>query len=262
MSRGQGQVIKTGKRNLNALVAQETLESVGRLKEDDVEPTFNAILDHLRARGSLSNHRSLRRYLDYLTHAGALRMREVPARVANVRPKQVYSLTQDGPFVEAGERALALHGLSWTLPFKSSLRAATDTEGVVRGRIEGGVLYASLEDSIVENLARNKGGASSRQAITFSAALLTSTKLDRSYLMRRAKEEGVAGLVQELLDEIEYLVVSPKPEVDDLKSLYEIRRRLSPSRSSMRRTTLPRPAWSALSKDELVDLLAKQLGLK
>jgi hypothetical protein len=249
----------TGKRNLNALVAQETIESVGRLKEENVEPTFNAILDYLRSRGTLSNHRSLRRYLDYLTYSGTLQVRNAPARNPNVRPKQVYSLTHDGPFIEAGEKAMVIHGLNWTVPFKSSVKMATDTEGVVRGRIEKGTLYASLEDSIVENLARSKGRTRNRQAISFSAALLATKNLDHQYLIRRARKERVEGLVRELLDEIEYLVFAPKPEVDDLKSLFEIRRQLS--RPSFRRTS-PRPVWSMFSKDELVDLLAKQLGLK
>jgi hypothetical protein len=251
---------KTNKRNLNAHVAQETIESVGRLKEAEIEPTFNAILNHLRSRGTLANHRSLRRYLDYLTCSGSLRMRSAPAGEPNVRPKQIYSLTHDGPFIEAGEKALVFHGLNWTVPSESSVKVATDTEGVVRGRIEKGTLYASIEDSIVENLVRSKARKTRSQAISFGAALLATKRLDRSYLMRRARKAGVEGMVQELLDEIEYLVVSPKPEVDDLKSLYEIRRRLS--RPSFRRSTSPKPAWSMLSKDELVDLLAKQLGLK
>jgi len=250
----------TSKRNLNALVAQETMQTVGRLKEEKVEPTFNAILDNLRSRGTLSNHRSLRRYLDYLAYSGSVRVRIAPARGPNVRPKQIYSLTHDGPFIEAGEKAMVFHGLNWTVPFEPLVKVATDTEGVVRGRIEKGTLYASLEDSIVENLARSKGGTISRQAISFSAALLATKRFDHSYLIRRARKAGVEGLVEELLDEIEYLVISPKPEVDDLKSLYEIRRRLS--RPSFRRTTSPKPAWSMLSKDELVDLVAKQLGLK
>src|SRR5260370_12552929 len=105
----------TGKRNLSTIVAQETIESVGRLKEEEIEPTFNAILDHLRSRGTLANHRSLRRYLDYLTYSGSLRMSKAPAGEPNVSPKQIYSLPHDGPFIEARRKAFVFHGLPRTV---------------------------------------------------------------------------------------------------------------------------------------------------
>ncbi len=250
-----------GRRNRNVLVAESVVQSVEALRNEGTEPTFNAVLAYLKSRRTLSNHRSLRAYLDYLVDSGSLNVRTEPTKQPNVRLRQVYSLTHDGPFVEAGEKTLVFHGLNWTLPSKSSVKMRTDVEGVVRGRLEGRTLYGSLEDTVVETLATSRGGEGNGRALSFSAALLATKKFDLEYLIRRARKRGVQELMQELLDEIWYLLTSPKPEVEDLKSLYEIRRRLQ----SVHRTTpvhSSRPRWSLLSPDELVDAIGKQLGLK
>jgi hypothetical protein len=242
-------------------VAEGILKSVESLRNEGTKPTFNAILAYLRSRRTLSNHESLRAYLDSLVLSGLLNVRTEPASQPNIRPRQVYSFTHDGPFVEAGEKALIFHGLNWTLPAKSSVKLKTDVEGVVRGRLEGATLYASLEDTVVENLASINGKAEADRMLSFCAALLATKKFDHAYLMQRARERGVEELMQELLDEIEYLFTSPRAEVEDIKSLYAIRRwfqsvhRITPARS-------PKPQWSLLSPDELVDVIGKQLGLK
>lgn len=249
------------KRNRNVLVVEAVIKAVESLRNEGTEPTFNAILAYLKSRRILSNHRSLRAYLDSLVHSGLLDVRTESEKQPNVRPTQVYSSTHDGPFVETGENALIFHGLNWTLPIKSSARLRTDAEGVVRARLEGGTLYGSLEDTAVENMVRTKGKAGVDRVLTFCAALLATKKFDYPYLMQRAKERRVGELIQELLDEIDYLLNSPKPEVEDIKSLYKIRRwfqsahHRTPGRS-------PKPRWSLLSPDELVDVIGKQLGLK
>jgi len=249
------------KRNRSVIVAESVVKSIESLKNEGNEPTFNAILAYLKSRGILSNHRSLRVYLDSLVNSGLLNVLVEPARQPNVRPREVYSLTHKGPFVEAGEKALIFHGLNWTLPAKSSVKLRTDVEGVVRARLEGGALYGSLEDTVVENLARLKGKGGVDRVLSFSAALLATKNLDHLYLMRRARERRVEELMQELLDEIDYLLTSPQPEVEDIKSLYEIRRLLQ---STHRRSPAqpPKPHWSLLSQDELLDVIGKQLGLK
>ena len=243
------------RRNKNVLVAEGVLEAVQGLRDEGTEPTFGALMANLRSKGVLSNHGSLRQYLDPLTESGLLSVRTETASKPNVRPKQVYSVSDRGPLVEAGEKALLFHGLNWTIPAKSSRKLRTDLEGVVRARLEGGTLYASLEDAVVEALA-----AVGRD-IPYCAALLATKRFDAAYLMRRARERGVGESAQELLDEIEYLFSSPKPELEDLKSLYAIRRW---AKSAHRRSS-PRsrdPRWSLLSMDELVDVLGKQLGVK
>lgn len=248
-------------RDRSALVAESVVKSIEALRNEGTEPTFNAVLAFLKSRRILSNHRSLRVYLDSLEKSGLLDEKTKPARQPNVRPKQMYSVTHDGPFVEAGEKAMIFHGLNWTLPNKSSDKLRTDVEGVVRGRLAAGTLYGSLEDTVVENMARTKGKKGFSQVLSYCAALLATKKCDRAYLMQRARGRGVDELIQELLDEIDYLLIAPKPEVEDIKSLYAIRKRFqtahlrAPSRS-------PKPQWSLLSSDELVDVMGKQLGLK
>ena len=250
-----------GKRNRNVLVAESVVISVEKLRGEGTEPTFNALMAFLKSRGVLSNHRSLRVYLDYLERSGLLSRRTTQARKPNIRPKQVFSVTHDGPFVEAGEKALIYHGLNWTIPAKSSDKLRTDLEGVVRGRLEAGTLYGSLEDTVVASLARAEAKKAVGLVLSYCAALLATKKVDRAYLALRARERGVGDLLQELLDEIDYLFASPKPGLEDIKSLYAIRKwaqsthRRTPSRS-------PNPSWSLLSKDELVDAVGKQLGVK
>lgn len=249
------------RRNRNVLVAESAIQSVEALRREGTKPTFNAVLAYLKSRRILSNHRSLRAYLDSLVDSGLLSVWTEPTRQPNVRSRQVYSLTHNGPFVEAGEKALIFHGLNWTVPSKSSVKLRTDVEGVVRGRLEEGTLYGSLEDTVVETLARSKGKAGVGGALSFSAALLATKKFDFEYLMQRARKRGVGELTRELLYEIWYLLTCPKPEVEDLKSLFEMRRLLQ----SVHRTALvrpPKPRWSLLSPDELVDVIGKQLGLK
>jgi len=247
------------KRNKSIVIAESIVRSVEALKKDGAEPTFNAVLAYLSSRRILSNHRSLRAYLDIMVKSGLLSLRKEPVKQPNVRPRHVYSITGNDPLIEAGERAMLFHGLNWTLPSRSSIKAKTDIEGLVRARIERDTVYGSLEDAIVETLAKSKNSQRVFRALTFGAAMLATKKFGHNYLMQRAKEKGVEGLVQGLLDEITYLLDSPKPEVDDVRILYEIRNRLA----SQRRVSLrPRLRKFPLSPDEMVDIIGKQLGVK
>jgi hypothetical protein len=247
------------KRNKSVVVAESILSSIKALRKEGTEPTFNAVLEYLSSRRILSNHRSLRAYLDIMVKSGLLSLRKEPVKQPNVRPRQVYSITGSDPLIEAGERAMLFHGLNWTLPSRSSIKTKTDIEGLVRARIEHGTLYGSLEDATVETLAKTKNSQRVFRALTFGAAMLATRKLDHGYLMQRAKEKQVEDLVQGLLDEISYLLNSPKPEVDDIRTLYEIRNRLV----SQRRTSLrPKSRKFPLSADEMVDVIGKQLGVK
>jgi hypothetical protein len=252
---------RTGvRRNRNALVTRSLIAAVESLERRGAEPTFSEILADLRSSGILSNHRSLRTYLDSLVLSGILKVRKEEARRKNVRPKEIYSLTHGRPHVEAGDGALLFHGLNWTIPVKSSIKLMTDEEGVARARLADGTLYASLEDVVVANLAAKRRAALER-ALPLCAALLATCSFDPVYLDRRAKEMGVGGLVKELLDEIGYIVSSPRPEVEDIRTLYAVRRRLG----SLRRNVAlhdQEPRWDLLSPHELVDVAGKQLGLE
>ena len=246
-------------RNKSAIVAESILRSVQALRREDTEPTFNAILEYLSSRRILSNHRSLRAYLDIMVKSGLLSLRKEPVKQPNVRPRQVYSITGSDPFIEAGERAMLFHGLNWTVPSRSSIKAKTDIEGLTRARIAQGTLYGSLEDAIVETLAKTKNTERVFRTLTFCAAMLATKKFDHGYLTQRAKERNVEDPVERLLDEIDYLLNSPKPEVDDIRTLYEVRRRLA-NRAPM--SLRPKSREFPLSPDEMVDVLGKQLGVK
>lgn len=247
------------KRNKSAVVAESVLKSIEALRNEGAEPTFNAILDYLRSRNILSNHRSLRIYLDAMINSEMLTQQKEPVKQPNVRPKQVYSLKSDGPLVEAGERAMLFHGLNWTLPSKSSIKLKTDIEGLARARIVHGTVYASLEDTIVEILVKNKNTERQFLTLNFCAALLATKKFERNYLIQRATERNVRETVERLLEEIGYVLYSPKPKVEDIRTLYEIRKQLA-NRGLM--STSFNERKFLLSPDEMVDVIGKQLGVK
>ncbi len=249
------------KRNRSGIVAESITQSVEAISNEGVEPTFNTILEHLRNKRVLSNHRALRVYLDLLVKSGVLSRREEQVKQPNVRMSQKYMLTHNGPFVEVGGNALQFYGLNWTVPAKSSVRVKTDIDGLVRARLSEETLYGSLEDVVVEMLARSKGRERISEAIYFSAALLATKKFDHAYLMRRADERAVRSLIQGILDAINYLLVSPKPEVEDIKSLYNIRKRIHPI-LLMASVKTSKPVSLPISPDELVDVIGKQLGVK
>ena len=247
------------KRNKSAVVAESVLKSIEALRNEGTEPTFNAILGYLSSRNILSNHRSLRVYLDAMINSEMLTLQKEPVKQPNVRSKQVYSLKSDGPFVEAGERAMLFHGLNWTVPAKSSIKLKTDIEGLARARLVHGTVYASLEDTIVETLAKIKNSEHQFQTLNFCAALLGTKKFDRDYLIQRARERNVRETVERLLEEIDYVLYSPKPLVEDIRTLYEIRKQLANRGLT---STLFNESKFPLSPDEMVDVIGKQLGVK
>ena len=251
--------LAANKRNKSAAVADSVIKSIEALKREDIEPTFNNILACLRSRNILSNHRSLRLYLDAMVCSGLLSIHKEPAKQPNVRPKQVYSLTGHGPFVEAGVQSMLFHGLNWTVPSRPSIKMKTDTEGLARGRIALRTVYGSLEDTVVETLAKNKNKDRLYQILTFCAALLATKKFDQDYLMHRAERKKVGDLVQGLLAEIEYVLESPKPEVEDVRTLYLIRERIPHRRPTPTNYTAQR---FPLLPDEVVDAIGKQLGVQ
>jgi hypothetical protein len=247
------------KRNKSAAIADRVIKSIETLKDEGIQPTFNNILTYLSSRNVISNHRSVRLYLDAMVYSGLLSVRNEQVKQPNIRARQVYSLRGNGPFVEAGERAMLFHGLNWTVPSRPSIKAKTDIEGLARARIAQRTVYGSLEDTVVEALAKNRNNARLYQMLTFCAALLATKKYDQDYLIRRAKEKSVEHIVEGLLAEINYVLESPKPEVEDIRTLYQIRRRIT-HRGSM--PTDYKPQRFPLSPDEVVDAIGKQIGVK
>ena len=238
-------------------VLQSILDAIGALRSAH-GPTFNDLLAHLATEGTIANHRSLRAYLDLLIAAGAVRVRSEASR-PNVRPRQVYALTRRGPFVQAGERGIAYHGLAWEVGDEGAAGVKLDLEGVARGTLDSGVLYASVEDTVVDALAAGRGGEAKAASLTYSAALLVWSRLDLRYLLRRAKARGIEPEVTELLAELRAVLYAPKFPCRDLKTLYLVRRSLP---LLMRDRTPPAPKWTLFSPDALLDVVGKQLGVK
>ena len=218
-----------------------------------------AILAYLRSRNILANHRSFRAYLDVMIRSGMLTLQKESTKQPNVRPRHAYSLKSDRPLVEAGEGAMLFHGLNWIIPSKSSIKLKTDFEGLARARIAHGVAYASLEDTIAETLAKSKNTPRLFLTLNFCAALLATKKFDRNYLIERAAQRNVKDKIEILLEELDYVLCSPKPNVEDVRALFEIRKQLAnrgPKSSSFHERKF------LLSPDEMVDVIGKQLGVK
>lgn len=241
------------RRSPNVQTLRNVVEAVNRLTGQ--EPTFGDILGRLKSGGTLSNHRSLRKYLDLLVAARVLRLESRPAASPNVRPRQVYSLTGRGPYVKVGEGAMSFHGLNWETDPPALSDSEVDLEGVARATLESGTLYGSLEDTVVDALARAKGAEAEAVAATYSAALLATKRFDEGYLMRRARVRGVEEVAKELLDEIRSLLYSPKLPVEDIRALYALRRVRPALKSSG-----GEPRWSLFSPDGLLDVVGKQSG--
>lgn len=243
------------RRAANLRTLEGVLKAVKRLQGRGA--TFNALLSDLRSRGVLSNHRSLRAYLDLLVATGCAKMRREPGGSPNVRARQVYRATGEGPYVKVGDGALIFHGVNWETPTDSVRDAEVSLEGAARGTLDSGVAYASLEDTAVEELKRS--GGDDPLAATYCAALLAPGGFDEGYLLRRARREGVGRGARELLSELKAVLAGPRVPVRDVKTLYAVRRARPPPRWG---GTLPAPRWDLFSPDALLDVVGKQLGVK
>jgi hypothetical protein len=73
------------------------------------------------------------------------------------------------------------------------------------------------------------------------------------------QQKNVRETVERLLEEIDYVLYSPKPRVEDIRTLYEIRKQLA-NRGLMSTSFDERKFL--LSPDEMVDVIGKQLGVK
>lgn len=221
--------------------------------------SFNELLATMKSRGALSNHRSLRAYLDLLVASKAVSVTKVPAKSPNVRMKEVYEPAGREPAVVTGWEAMDEYGIGWEVPQEERRTAHTDLEGAGRAVLRSGVLYASLEDLVVDTLRRAGGKEEKALALTYTAALMATDPLDEAYLVRRAREAGVSAEVEEMLAEIRALFYAPKVPAGDVKALFSVRRAGSPLR---REAATRRPRWTVLSPDALLDAVGKQLGAK
>src|ERR1700736_4410560 len=136
----------------NPLVLSEILETIKKLENKAIEPTFNDILNELSNKRILAFHRSLRKYLDLLVFAKLLTVKKKEATRPNIREKQIYRIKDSQATLEAGEQSLLLHGLNWDLPSPKSVVFKADIQALALGMVSGNKVYASLEDAIVQLL--------------------------------------------------------------------------------------------------------------
>lgn len=258
----------------NAQILSEIVQTVRKLESEGKEPTFNAILYELSARRILEFHRTLRSYLDLLIFAKLLTVKYERTAQPNIREKQIYHIVshRDQPIVEAGEKALLLHGLNWDIPSPMSLSAKTDLQGLSLATVSGNKVYASVEDAIVQSLKvlPERYPARKSELVVFATALLATQKVDFVYLLTRAKEQGVENKILAILLEIDKALASPHPNVEDIRTLYELRKRYYHTRrrllKSLQRiqvtTEKQEIPMKIVSSNEVIEYAGKQLGIR
>ena len=256
----------------NPAILAEILKSVRRLEDEGRQATFNAILSELSSRSVLKFHRTLRKYLDLLIFAKLLVVGYEKTVQPNIREKQLYRVVRDHDqaTVEAGEKALLLHGLNWDVPSPTSLTIKIDLQGLARGTISSGRVYASLEDAVVQSLKlqRRRPGKEA-ELIVFATALLTTQKIDFNYLINRAKEEGVEDKLLAILLQIDKTLASAHPDVEDIQTLYELRKMYYHTRGPLLRSIQAIQQnykqtiqTDIVSSNEVIEYAGKQLGIR
>ncbi len=252
----------------NPLVLSEILETVKKLENQGIEPTFNTILNELSTKRILAFHRSLRKYLNLLVFGKVLAVRYEKASQPNIREKQVYHTNNDEATLEAGEKALLLHGLNWDLPFPKSVRFKTDLQALALGTVSGDKVYASLEDTVVQSLKVRPRRTPDRspELLVFATALLATQKIDFNYLVHRAKEAGIEKEIIRILDTIDKTFSSKNPDVEDIFTLYKLRSSYAQLRKPLLKVLREAPAVDKgsqpITPNQVVEYAGKQLGLK
>lgn len=255
----------------NPAILSEIMQTVRKLEGQSRKPTFNTILADLSAKRVLGFHRTLRKYLDLLLFSGLLSVKYERTAQPNIREKQVYHTVRghDKPIVEAGEKALLLHGLNWDVPSPMSVVVKIDLKGLALAKVFESKVYASLEDAIVHSFHhaiqkdhRPKRGA---EIVVFATALLATKRVDFGYLLFRAREEGVEEEILGILHEIDKTLASAHPNVEDIRTLYELRKMYYPVRphllKSIRASGMTE-IKNMVTSNEVVEYAGKQLGIR
>ena len=247
----------------------EILETVRKLESEGREPTFNTLLTELSDKRIVVFHRSLRKYLDLLVSAKLLTVKYEKPSQPNIREKQIYHLSDNNANMEAGEKALLLHGLNWDIPSPMSLNIKTDLQALALATVSESKVYASLEDTIVQSLKvlplRYPERAS--ELIVFATALLATQKVNFAYLLRRAKEESIEEEIIKILRVIDNTFASANPNVEDILTLYKLREKYAHLRKSLVRSiegskVIEYPPKDTISSNQVVEYDGKQLGLR
>ena len=197
-----------------ALRVQTADQITGIIRKLGNKASFRNILLEANTTGLITDHRTLRRYLDLLLHAEVLTVRE--RDVGSVNPQQLYRIATPQPHLWVGTAAMRLHGLNWDVPDAQLVKITTDLEAMVRAgtmMIQGKtLLIGGLEDTLVHELIRDAYEHTGMTELV--AAMLATRSLDLSYLLRRADSLGVGQALRLLLGKITNTFTSLPGDVD------------------------------------------------
>jgi len=257
-------------RHLNPTVASQILKIVDDLGSS---ASFREIWLEARKRGVLSWDRAVRSYLDLLLAADLLSVKRVAIKAPN--PRESYNVIGHKPVVFAGLRCLQAYGLSWEVKGKDLLPVDSDLEGVVRGRMNKlsgrTIVVASLEDCLLCELRRDSERRTGHTELV--AAMLATTSLDLSYLLRRADQWKLGKAIRLLLKRLMELFGS-KPKAEDLVTFMAVRERFlrimrNYASHGVERLidengigTLALHLVKSLSNDDILAAAGKQLGVR
>ena len=166
------------------------------------QSSFGSILVEAQRRGTLSWHKTLRRYLDLMVQGGVLAQKK--RDVGSVNPQQLYTLTGDQPRVFSGPRILELHGLNWDTPLRDLYSVTTDLTGLLRSesaQISGRqLLAAGREDSFAHEIRRDADKTTG--TLELVSALVATQTLDLPHLLRRSDELEIGRSVRLLFQKL------------------------------------------------------------
>jgi hypothetical protein len=194
-------------RTLDAGKAREIVTLVKKLRGPS---SFRNLLKESARVGIVRDNKTLRVYLDLLIAGGVLSVRR--RDVGSVYRQEIYSVRSVKPRVWVGLGILGRHGLNWDVPITDMRAISTDFEALVRSKEFENGRMASLEDSLIDELHTD---AKKTTGTTFLVvAMITTTKVDLPYLIRRADQTGVGKATRILFRRILEITSSDHTELN------------------------------------------------
>lgn len=250
------------------LDARKAKELTGIVEALSGAASFRRIMHEAVRAGVLRRHETLRRYLDLLVKGKVLRVRT--RDVGSVNLQQLYTVHSRNPEVWVGLAVLRRHGLNWEVPETEMRPILTDFDGLVRSKVLDGILMASPEDCLIQELRRDVSERSG--ATSFVIAIISTRALDLPYLLRRADEMHMGTTLRLLFNRILEVVSSREIEVAGKvfiavrEHFLEIARRYSQSGfwklvDEKGVGSLGLRTVSGLSEHEIIVPAGKQLGV-
>lgn len=172
--------------------------------------SFRNVLKETARWSIIKDNKTLRLYLNLLVAGKVLSVRAHD--VGSVYRQEIYSLRSNKPRVWVGLGILRRHGLNWDAPLTDIRAISTDFEGLVRSKNFDNARMASLEDCLTDEVytdAKKNTGTTS-----FVIAMISTTKVDLPYLIRRADQMHVGKAIRILFRRILEITSSNHTEFD------------------------------------------------